>query len=872
MTDPKITPMMQQYLETKKTVPDCLLFYRMGDFYELFFDDAKKAATALDIVLTYRGKHLGEPLPMCGVPFHAYENYLVRLVKAGYKVAICEQMEDPAEAKKRGYKAVVRRDITRIVTPGTLTEDSLLNARRNNYLMCVSEAADGFGLAWADMSTGDFYTQVVPISQVPSVLARLDVSEVLLSKQTHEIHPTLFNETDVDVSYVDSAKFVYLTAKSVFDNFLTAYNEIELAAFTKPEIVSAGVLIDYVLDTQRGVMPVLKSPQRVVGGVFMEIDPATRRSLELIHSLSDDKTAMSLLKTIDATQTGAGGRLLAAQLSTPLVNKSSINARLDKVDYFVQNPVVRGDVRHILKEMADIERSLSRLSLNRGGPRDMMAIASALNRVPDLRLKIQDGIVPDSLEQDKQRMGEWSALTDEIFRAIKPEGIPLLARDGGFIRCGYSAVLDELLDIKANAKRIVMNLTAKYAEETGISQLKIMHNGLLGYYIEVPSRFAEPLLTEKERGFIHRQTMVNCVRFTTVELSELETKILSSDEKILATELELYEQLRQKITARSREIAEAAFAIASIDVASSLAHLADKNAWVRPIITDGVEFDIQKGRHPVVEYALGKDRENFVPNDCNLSDVDNNLWLLTGPNMAGKSTFLRQNALMAIMAQMGSFVPAEYAKIGIVDKVFSRVGASDDLARGRSTFMVEMVEVGTILNGATPRSLVILDEVGRGTATFDGLSLAWAVVEYLHDVNKCRGLFATHYHELTALGNRLKGVTLHTMRTKEWNGDIVFLHEVGDGAIDRSYGIHVAKLAGLPSIVLDRAEEVLAGLEEKKKTQQPLFDDLPLFCAMKEPTLKQTVVEDRLKEVNLDLMSPREALDFLYDLKEQVGK
>lgn len=872
MTDSKVTPMMQQYLATKETVPDCLLFYRMGDFYELFFDDAQKAAAVLDIVLTYRGRHLGEPIPMCGVPFHAYENYLVRLVKAGYKVAICEQMEDPSEAKKRGYKAVVRRDVIRVVTPGTLTEDSLLNARRNNYLMCIAEAADGLGLAWADMSTGDFFTQVVPVSQVPSVMARLDISEVLIAQQTYDEYPSVFDETGVNLSYVSPDKFSYLNAKGVFDNFLTAYNEIELNAFTKPEIIAAGVLVDYVLDTQRGVMPVLKVPQRVVGGVFMEIDPATRRSLELMHSLSDERGAMSLLKTMDATKTAAGGRLLASHLSAPLISKVSINARLDKIDYFVQNPIVRDEVRDILKEMGDIERSLGRLSLNRGGPRDMTAIAKTLRLIPELRLKLQDTMVPDSLEEDKIAMGEWSALTDEILRAVKADGVPLLARDGGFIRCGYSAPLDELLDIKANAKRIVLNLAAKYAEQTGISQLKITHNGLLGYYIEVPSRFAEPLLVEKERGFIHRQTMVNCVRFTTVELGELENKIMSADEKILATELDLYEQLRQKITAQSRQIARAALALASIDVASSLAHLADKNAWVRPIITDGEEFDIKKGRHPVVEYALGKERESFIPNDCDLGQEHNNLWLLTGPNMAGKSTFLRQNALMAIMAQMGSYVPAEYAKIGIVDKVFSRVGASDDLARGRSTFMVEMVEVGTILNGATQKSLVILDEVGRGTATFDGLSLAWAVVEYLHDVNKCRGLFATHYHELTALANRLKGVTLHTMRTKEWNGDIVFLHEVGEGAIDRSYGIHVAKLAGLPMAVLNRAEEVLSGLEEKKQSQQPLFDDLPLFCVMKEPTLKPTVVEDRLKEVNLDLMSPREALDFLYDLKEQVGK
>lgn len=865
----KITPMMQQYLATKAQCPDCLLFYRMGDFYELFFDDAKIAADVLDIVLTYRGKKTGEDIPMCGVPFHAYENYLVRLVKAGYKVAIGEQLEDPAEAKKRGAKSVVKRGIVRIVTPGTLTEDSLLNARRHNYLVCVSEGADGFGLAWADMSTGDFYTQIVPSASVSSVLARLDASEILVSEDTIKNYPLIFSDDGINISHVPAEKFSYISAKKQLEEFFKTADQIEIGPFSKPELTAAGVLIDYILDTQKGAAPALQFPQKITGGLFMEIDPATRCSLELVHSASTDKQAGSLLKVMDATMTGAGARLLALYLSAPLMDIKTINQRLDKIDYFVQNPDICDDVRDILKGVADIERAVSRLAVKRGGPRDMLSIASSLARIPAIRLKIQGTLVPEALEQDKSLMGEWSALVEELQNAIVPVP-PLLIREGGFIRAGYSVPLDELFDIKTNARKVVADLQAKYIGQTGISQLKITFNSLLGYFIEVPARLAEPLLLDKDSGFKHRQTMLNVVRFTTNELQELENKILHANEEALKLELEIFETLRQKIIGLSRGILQAATALAAVDVAAGLAYLSVRYNWVRPILTEDKDFIIRKGRHPVVERALDKKQDQFVPNDCLLGEPDNNLWLLTGPNMAGKSTFLRQNALIAIMAQMGSFVPAEYVKIGLVDKVFSRVGASDDLARGRSTFMVEMVEVANILNGATDRSLVILDEVGRGTATFDGLSLAWAIVEYLHDINMSRGLFATHYHELTALANRLPGVTLHTIPTKEWKGNIHFLHEVIDGAIDRSYGIHVAKLAGVPKDVLDRAETILEELEEKKRAQQPLFEDLPLFCVQKNPTINKSVVDERLKDVNLDLMSPREALNFLYDLKKQV--
>lgn len=868
MIKPKVTPMMEQYLETKSKCKDCLLFYRMGDFYELFFEDAEVASKALDIVLTYRGKVEDEKIPMCGVPFHAYENYLVRLVKAGYKVAIGEQMEDPAEAKKRGAGSVVRRDIVRIVTPGTLTEDTLLSAKQNNYLMCMAEGAEGFSLAWADMSTGGFYVQSVPVNSVSSVLARLEPAELILSESTEKAYKDVCLEVGCEKAVLVGDVFSYTAGKEQVAQFFSE-QETDLGDFTKTEIIAMGVLIGYVLETQKGACPAFQKPQKIIGGLFMEIDPATRRSLELGKSLSDEKGAGSLLSAMDATVTNSGGRLLGAYLSAPLMDKNVINGRLDKIDYFLQNTQVAEEVRGLLKNVADIERAVSRLSVNRGGARDLLAIAVSLEQIPLIRNRLQGGLVPEALEQNKRDMGEFSALADELKRAIHPDA-PLLIRDGGFIQRGYSAVLDDILDIKTTAKKRSADLQARYIQETGITQLKITFNNMLGYFIEVPARFAEPLLREKERGFIHRQTMVNVVRFTTDELGELENKIMHAGEKSLAIELDLFKALSERVRAQSRSLARAAFALADIDVSCGLAHLAALNHWVRPVLVDGMDFMIKKGRHPVVEVALKKSRQAFVPNDCTLGEEENNLWLLTGPNMAGKSTFLRQNALIAIMAQMGSFVPAEFVQIGLVDRIFSRVGASDDLARGRSTFMVEMVEVANILQGATARSLVILDEVGRGTATFDGLSLAWAVVEYLHDHNKCRGLFATHYHELTALANRLRGVSLHTMRTKEWQGDIVFLHEVGDGAIDRSYGIHVAKLAGLPKSVLDRAAVVLAGLEEKKQASAPLFDDLPLFSAAAEPTLDSSVVEKRIAELNVDLLSPREALDLLYQLKKEV--
>ena len=869
MSDIKQTPMVQQYFSVKNQYPDCLLFYRMGDFYELFFDDAKVASQILDIVLTDKNHNKpGGSIPMCGVPYHAYESYLVKLVKAGHKVAICEQLEEPVEAKKRGAKSVVKRDVIRVVTAGTLTEDSLLSASRHNYLACLTPSVSGMTLSWADMSTGDFYVQSMGRDLLPSTLARLEPSELLISADFKNKHPDLFQSLS-NITEISDDRFFYPTQKEIMDSFLSEHTCS--TSFDKAEIIAAGILLTYLNDTQKGAMPQLHTLQKVFAEQFMEIDPATRRSLELTQSLSYERGSKSLLSVMDKTLTGAGGRLMTGWLSSPIVDLPTVEDRLDEVDFFVQNREIRTRLRDLLHEVSDIERALSRLSVGRGGPKDMLGIARALTQIPKIRLAVQSDFIPSSLDRCLLRMGEHTGLVNRITECIQPDA-PLMARDGNVICDGFSMELDELRHAKENAQHNLAKMRADYVNLTGIQNLKIAFNNLVGYYIEVPAKMAEPLFNNPEWGFIHRQTMVNVIRFTTKELSTLAGHILNADSEALKLELQLFEELRTVILSHSNSLFEAAAALAEIDVVTTLALLAEENHWVRPTLTTGLDFDIQGGRHPVVETALKTDHIPFIPNNCDLGSDDNRLWLLTGPNMAGKSTFLRQNALIAVMAQIGSFVPADSAKIGIIDKLFSRVGASDDLARGRSTFMVEMVEVATILSGATERSLVILDEVGRGTATFDGLSIAWAVVEYLRTHNRCRGLFATHYHELTVLANRLDGLTLHTMRVKEWQGDIVFLHEVGPGASDRSYGIHVAKLAGLPADVLERAGAVLSQLEEKKQQQKPLFDDLPLFSAATHPTYlsKSSEVEERLKNIDVDMLSPREALDLIYQLKTLV--
>ncbi len=875
-----VTPMMAQYLAIKMDHPDGLLFYRMGDFYELFFDDAVKASAALDIALTKRGKHLGDDIPMCGVPVHSHETYLNRLIKKGFKVAVCEQTENPAEARKRGAKAVVMREVMRVITPGTLTEDTLLDARRNNFLAAAAEAGGGLGLAWIDMSTGAFLTQSLDASVLDAALARISPGELLVSEdflQRGDLFETLGEWKDVlsplPASRFDSANGDKRLQALYGVKTLAAYGD-----FSRAELAAAGALVDYLELTQKGRMPRLVAPRQMTPGQVMEIDAATRRNLELTASLTGS-AKNTLLGVIDMTLTGAGARLLGAQLAAPLCDVQAITRRLDMVQHFVAAERLGDDLADALRRCPDIERALSRLMLGRGGPRDLAAVREGLQAAEDIRRLFDASgdtlAVPDGITDAVRDLGHHGELIERFGRALAPE-LPLYVRDGGFIAPEYSPELDELRALGSESKRLIAGLQSRYGEETGIPSLKIKHNNVLGYYIEVPAKQADKIPLD-DGPFIHRQTMASAVRYSTVELSELQDKIARAGDHALALEEKLFEDLLGEVTGRVDSIALAAHALAALDVARGMAALARERRYIRPVVDDSADFFISGGRHPVVEAALGESGEGqFIANDCRLSGEDGEdgfLWLLTGPNMAGKSTFLRQNALIAVLAQMGSFVPAVEAKIGIVDRLFSRVGAADDLARGRSTFMVEMVETAAILNQAGPRALVILDEIGRGTATFDGLSIAWAVVEHLHEANRCRALFATHYHELTALSSRLGGLRCHAMQVKEWQGDVVFLHEVGPGAADRSYGIHVGALAGLPKSVVKRASEVLETLEkgEQSSAMAALADDLPLFQALEgeaEVSAGPSRLEEALRDTDTDALTPRQALDLIYRLKD----
>jgi DNA mismatch repair protein MutS len=871
------TPMMTQYMAVKEQHKDCLLFYRMGDFYELFFDDAVKASAALDITLTKRGAHQGAEIPMCGVPWHSHEAYLARLIKHGYKVAICEQVETPEEAKQRGgYKALVRRDVVRVVTAGTLTEDTLLEKNANNYLAAMAEVGGAVGMAWLDLSTGDFTLQPVLPRDIGATLGRVDPGEILTPEKMTQ-NPELF-EVFADyrqrLTVQPNARFDSENARKRLEKMFGVSTLESFGGFSRAEVAAAGTLIDYVELTQKGKFPRLSPPRQLPAGSVMEIDAATRRNLELTHTMNGERIG-SLLHTIDRTVTGAGARLLARQLAMPLTQPVEINRRLDMVEYFVTHAPLRDDTRGFLQQCADIERSLARLSLDRGGPRDLAAIRDTLSQTVALHRLIggSKGILPEGLQAALETLALWGShhpLIDQLQRALSAD-LPVLTREGGFIATGYSPKLDEFKMLRDDSRQHIARLQAEYVQLTGVNTLKIKHNNVIGYFIEVTTANGDKLFGNTAK-FIHRQTMANAARFTTVELSELERKISEAAEKSLALELELFAQLAQSVLAQGEVIAKTAHALAAIDVASALGDLAARGGLARPKVDDSLAFSIESGRHPVVEAALKRQNAEFVANDCAFTDTSR-LWLLTGPNMAGKSTFLRQNALIALLAQIGSYVPAASAHIGVVDRLFSRVGAADDLARGRSTFMVEMVETATILNQASSRSLVILDEIGRGTATFDGLSIAWACLEYLHEVNKCRALFATHYHELTGLTAKLPRLSCHTMRVKEWKDSIVFLHEVAPGTADRSYGIHVAKLAGLPPAVLARAEEVLKTLENPSTAKQgrALGADLPLFSAAPQQQVKRvSAVEEALKNVNPDSMSPREALDVLYALKEKL--
>ena len=886
----RVTPAMAQYVEIKTAHPDYLLFYRMGDFYEMFFEDAEVASRALGIVLTKRGKYLGKDVPLCGVPVVRADEYLHRLIALGHRVAVCEQLEDPAEARKRGSKSVVHRDVVRLVTAGTLTEDTLLDARRNNYLLAIARARlssageeTRFALAWIDISTGEFRVAECDRVSLSAEIARLEPGEIIVSD-------ALYSEADL-APYWRSLPAVTPVARDVFDgataerrltSFFAVATSEAFGALSRQELTAAAACVTYVERTQIGKRPPLSPPLRESAGATMAIDQATRGNLELMRTLSGERRG-SLLDAIDRTVTAAGSRLLSQRLAAPLTEPAQIARRLDAVESFVANTAARADTRSHLQAAPDLARALSRLALARGGPRDLAAIRDGVLAAADLARALGSLREPpedsaDAIAACRQPDGMLAA---ELSAALAAE-LPAFKRDGGFVREGYDRTLDETRALRDESRRVIAALQARYAEDTGIRVLKIKHNNVLGYFVEVTAQHGERLMSAPLNGiFIHRQTLAGQIRFTTTELGELESKIASAAERALGIELEIFERLTARVIAQGDNIKVCAEALARLDVASALAQLASERDYARPQVDDSHAFVVAGGRHPVVEQALSRDGTPFVANDCDLSPPQDSeagrIWLLTGPNMAGKSTFLRQNALIAILAQMGSFVPAKHAHIGVVDRLFSRVGAADDLARGRSTFMVEMVETAAILNQAGERALVILDEIGRGTATFDGLSIAWATVEHLHGVNKCRALFATHFHELTALAGRLERLHNATVRVKEWQGEVVFLHEVVAGAADRSYGIQVAKLAGLPASVIDRAKLVLAKLEQEDRAAPKGFEDLPLFAVPARPAPgqqhdSQDPVGAALAALNPDDLSPREAMEALYRLKEQAAK
>lgn len=880
--------MMEQFVEIKAANPDSLLFYRMGDFYELFFADAVKASKALGITLTKRGKHLGEDIPMCGVPVHAAEDYLNRLISLGYRVAVCEQLEDPAEAKKRGAKSVVKRDVVRLVTPGTITEEKLLDPSQSSFLAAIGrvrkgEQEDELALAWIELSTGDFRIQPVAVSELSTALARIDPRELILpdTMLQDDKYRQIIELQNGALSPLPSNLFDSQSAVERMTDFYQVKTLDGFGNFSRAELSAAGALLAYVEKTQIGERPALTRPTREASGDTMFIDAATRANLELTKTMSGEKKG-SLISAIDKTVTGVGGRLLATRLMSPLTNAEWINHRLDSVEFFIREGSYCRNLRDMLNHCPDMPRALSRLALNRGGPRDMGVIARGVNAAHEIAASLDGQELPAELKEAQNHLKQLpNVLMEHLNRALSDE-LGLLKRDGGFTRSGYNDELDELRTLRDESRRVIAGMQAEYAQETSVKGLKIKHNNVLGYFIEVTAQNSGALTNDEAKArFIHRQTLANVMRFTTTDLADIESKIANAAGRALQIEFEIFDQLLVEILGHADAIKLASNALATLDVSQAFGTLADARDYCRPIVDESLAFNLQKARHPVVEQVLANDGSNpFVANDCDIGPIDNGkagrIWLLTGPNMGGKSTFLRQNALIAILAQTGCFVPAESAHIGIVDRLFSRVGAADDLARGRSTFMVEMVETAAILNQAGERSLVILDEIGRGTATFDGLSIAWAAIEHLHEGNKCRTLFATHYHELTALAEPLARLSNVTLKVKEWNGDVIFLHEVVPGAADRSYGIQVAKLAGLPDPVIARARDVLDQLEnaERNNSAAKLVDDLPLFSIEQKPAPNKSAANSALKEaidaISPDELTPREAHDLLYELKAKA--
>jgi len=856
--------MMAQYLALKEQAGDCLLFYRMGDFFELFFDDARIASQVLDIALTSRGEHGGAPIPMCGVPVHSAEGYLARLIRAGCRVAIAEQVETPEEAKKRGgSKTLVARDIVRFVTAGTLTEEALLEPRRANVLAAVCEVRGRIGIAACDISTGRMELEECAAAETAAALARIGATELVTPEGWDAAPPEAGTRPASTFSSGEGeARLKAIHGAATLDGF---------GQFGRAMLAAAGGLIAYLDHVGRGSLPLLLPPVPRPPGGHMAMDEATRASLEILVSAGGTRKG-SLVEAVDRCVTGAGSRLLAEDLSAPLTDAGAIRGRLAAVSWLHDDPLLRTDLRSVMRSLPDIGRALGRLVAGRGSPRDLGQLRDGLaeaRRIADYLQARSDR--PHLMGDLLPRLGGHAALVDLYQRALVPAP-PTERSQGGFIAEGYDHALDELRRVSGNARRAIAALEAKYRDETGIAALKIRHNGVLGYFVEVPARHADRLMLP-DSGFTHRQTMAGAVRFNALALHDEASRIATSGGHALAAEEAHFEELVAAAVSAREAIAATAAALARIDVCAGQAERAAEGRWALPQVVEEPCLDIVGGRHPVVEAALEGRGERFVANDCRLSEQDR-LWLVGGPNMGGKSTFLRQNALIVLLAQAGGFVPATSATVGLVDRLFSRVGASDNLARGRSTFMVEMVETAAILSQAGERSFVILDEVGRGTSTYDGLALAWAVVEAVHGINRCRCLFATHYHELARLAESCDALSLHHVRATEWKGDLVLLHELAAGPADKSYGLAVARLAGVPQPVVKRAKAVLDKLEKGRAATGGLaagLDDLPLFAAALHAEEEQCdTLRDRLKTLDLDALSPREALEVLYDLKREA--
>jgi DNA mismatch repair protein MutS len=848
------TPLMRQYHAIKQQVPNALLMFRLGDFYELFYDDAVTAARELEITLTARNKEKGQAIPMCGVPYHAAEGYLARLIQKGYRVAVCDQMEEAGPGKK-----LVKREVTRVVTPGTATESSLLRSHENNYLAAVCRNGTRAGIAHVDISTGEFHATELDLADVNAALENLNVREVLAAGSVTDL-PGLRTPLEDWIFSLDYAD------RALREHFrLLTLDGCGLGG--KPLAVSAaGAILHYLRDTQKSALDHLDRPSFYDRSESMILDVVTVRNLELLEPLFAGETREStLIHVLDQTCTGMGGRMLRARLLRPCLQMEEIEARLDAVQAAMQATIARSETRKLLASVLDLERLLAKLTLGTAGPRELLALGRSLALVPKLKEQMA-AFDSGRLRAIANGLDEIPEVRDRILNAIAEEP-PVNLADGGTIRSGYHAGLDELRDLSRNSRQYIAQIELRERARTGIQSLKVRFNNVFGYYIEISKANLQHAPSDYER----KQTLVNAERFTTPELKELESKVLDAEDKMLTLEREIFQELRLFAAEHASRIRQTAAAIAELDVTCALAQVAAENRYVRPSFTDSGEIRIVAGRHPVIEKLAEKEALRFIPNDLYFDSESQFIAVITGPNMGGKSTYLRQAAAIVILAQMGSFVPADSAALSIVDRVFTRIGAADNLARGRSTFMVEMTETAVILNTATSRSLVVLDEIGRGTATYDGLALAWAVVEHIHQRIRARTLFATHYHELTELADQLPGVANLHVSVKEAGDQVIFLRKVEPGRADRSYGIEVARLAGLPMSVVERAREILV-LHER--SEHAVTEELtpraakPTQIQLFEPVNYQ--IAERIRNLKVDELRPIDALQLLSELQREL--